>query len=65
MNITAEFYLRSMIHSRDKEHHNINIETSLAVRIYEHTHILNTYLFNKRNLLKHEHLFYFTFLHVQ
>ena len=32
MNITAEFYLAGMIHSRNKEHHNINIETYLAVR---------------------------------
>ena len=32
MNITAEFYLPSLIPNGDIEHHNINIETSLAVR---------------------------------
>ena len=32
MNITAEFSLPSMISTWDIEHHNINIETSLAVR---------------------------------
>ena len=31
MNIIAEFYLHSMILSCEIEHHNINIETSLAV----------------------------------
>ena len=31
MKITAEFELPSMIPNRDIEHHNINIETSLAV----------------------------------
>ena len=31
MNITAEFYLPSMIPTEDIEHHNINTETSLAV----------------------------------
>ena len=35
MNITAEFELSSMIHSRDIKHHNINIETSL-VRSFKH-----------------------------
>ena len=31
MNITAEFELPSMIPTGDRGHHNINIETSLAV----------------------------------
>ena len=31
MNITAEFYLPSMIPNGDIEHPNINIKTSLAV----------------------------------
>ena len=31
MNITAEFKLPSMIPNGDIEHHNMNIETSLAV----------------------------------
>ena len=31
MNISAEFYLPSMIPTSDIEHHNINIETSIAV----------------------------------
>ena len=32
MNKAAEFQLPTVIHSRDIEHHNVNIETSLTVR---------------------------------
>ena len=32
MNITADFQLPSMIPTRDTLHHNINTETSLAIR---------------------------------
>ena len=39
MNITAELKLPNMIHSRDIEHHNINIETSTFVRSFKRDNI--------------------------